>query len=104
MRMRSLLIGLALAAAAIPAASLASPINKTDRANAVRACTSLRSSLGASTFTQTFGSFGACVSKETVAAHSARVQATASCRSRPHFQHCVTTKTQANLNAQESTL
>ena len=100
MRTRSLIAGLALAAAVIPAASLASPINKTDKANANKACTTLRTSLGASTFANTYGTFGACVSKMTKTAHQARLQATAACRGKSHHSSCVATKTRANLNAQ----
>ena len=100
MRTRSLIAGLALAAAVIPAASLASPVNKTDKANANKACTTLRTSLGASTFANTYGTFGVCVSKMTKTAHQARLQATAACRGKSHHSTCVATKTRANLNAQ----
>jgi len=99
MRTRSLIAGLALAAAVIPAASLASPVNKTDKANANKACTTLRTSLGASTFANTYGTFGACVSKMTKTAQQARLQATAACRGKSHHSTCVATKTQSNLNA-----
>ena len=40
-------------------ATAASPINGTDRANAARACTSLRAA-GASTFALQYRTFGAC--------------------------------------------
>jgi hypothetical protein len=100
MRMRSLLVGLVLAVAALPAASLASPANKTDKSNANRACASLRSSLGATTFNNTYSSFGACVSKMTQTAHQARLQATAECRGKPHHSSCVNTQTHVNLNTQ----
>jgi hypothetical protein len=100
MRMRSVLVGLVLAAAAIPAASFATPADKTDKTNANKACTSLRTSLGASTFANTYGSFGACVSKMTQTARLARLQATTECRGKPHHSTCVNSKTQTNLNTQ----
>jgi hypothetical protein len=100
MKTGTLLAALAVAVAVVPAASLASSVTNTDKANATRACTSLRTSLGASTFTNTYGTFGACVSKLTKTAHQARLQATAACHGKSHHSTCVTTKTQGNLNAQ----
>ena len=103
MKMRSLLLGLVVAAAAIPAISLASPATNTDKTNAKKACASLRTSLGATTFAHTYGSFGACVSKMTQTARQARLHATSACQGKRHHSTCVSTKTQANLNAQINT-
>ena len=100
MKIKALLLGLAVAAVAIPAASFASPATNTDRTNANKACASLRTSLGATTFANTYGSFGACVAKMTQTARQARLQATAECHGKPHHSTCVTTHTQSNLNAQ----
>jgi hypothetical protein len=78
-----------LAALALMAAgpSAADSTNGQDRVNGSRACSALKTSLGATTFGQTYGtnasrsnSFGMCVSRWTSAAHAARHAAMTACR------------------------
>jgi hypothetical protein len=83
---RTLVLGLAALgtfAAAGPAA--ADPVSKADRVNAARACTALRTTLGAQTFAQTYGAstaaraYGQCVVAMRREAHAARHAARTTC-------------------------
>jgi hypothetical protein len=68
-------LGLVFAVSAIAS----SPISGTDRANAARACSSLRTSLGVSTFSKQYATFGACTSQWVQRAHAARMAAQTAC-------------------------
>lgn len=72
------------AAVAVPLAlaGTASTVNGVDRANGARACSALKAGVGATTFSRTYATFGSCVSAWASRAHTARVAATASCKSR----------------------
>ena len=80
-------IAVALAALLIPAASFAEGPNGQDRANAARACSALRASMGAELFKLSYGTvqsnrrdaMGRCVSLWAHASHQARVSARAAC-------------------------
>jgi hypothetical protein len=85
------------------AASASSPINGTDRANAARACTALRTA-NTSAFGQQYASFGACTSQWAHKAHAARLAAQTACRAKAlkgsKFTACVKTATNATLATQ----
>jgi hypothetical protein len=103
MRLRAIFV-VALCAAVLPAATTGA--TKQDHARAVRACTTLRTSLGANTFALTYRSFGTCVSAWTTRAASARAAATRACHSKgltgTKLSACIRTETMARLNAQVS--
>ncbi len=99
MKLKALLIGLVAVAAALPVAGSANPV-KRDRAAAVRACTPLRTSVGASTFGRIYSCFGACVSQFTQTARKARHAAQSSCRT----SRCVSARVSVALNAQVSAI
>jgi hypothetical protein len=68
-------LGLAFAVSAFASSS----INGTDRATAARACSALRTSLGTSTFSDQYATFGACTSQWVHKAHAARLAAQTTC-------------------------
>jgi hypothetical protein len=84
---RTFLIAGALAALLVPAASFGSGPTGQDRENGARACRALRTSMGAETFRQSYGTvksnrrnaFGRCVSQWAHAEHQNRVSARAAC-------------------------
>ena len=86
MKLRILIIGL-VAAVLLPAAAFADAATAADKANGARACQALRTSLGAATFTSTYGTnadksnaFGQCVSKWTRGEHQNRLEAVTACK------------------------
>jgi hypothetical protein len=101
MRFKLTLLTLLVAGLAIPAA-MASAINGTDKANAARACTTLRTQVGTTTFGNWYHTFGACTSTWVGKAHSARVAATSTCKHRGlHgrvLASCITARTKSSLN------
>src|SRR3954463_15130007 len=101
MRLKLTLLTLLAAGLTLPAA-LASAVNGTDRANAARACSSLRASLGATTFANTYHTNGACVSEWVAKAHAARLKASSTCKHRGlHgrvLASCITSRTRSSLN------
>jgi hypothetical protein len=84
-------------------ASAGTGINGTDRANAARACTALRSA-SVSTFTTQYASFGACTTQWVKTAHTARLAAQSACRAKHLTGHayatCVKTATGKTLASQ----
>ncbi len=78
----------ALAALVVPAASFADGPTGQDRANAARACSALRTSMGADLFRQTYGTvqsnrknaFGRCVSQWARTEHQNRLSARSACQ------------------------
>jgi hypothetical protein len=99
--MRLALIGAVVAALAVAvAASASTPINGTDRANAARACTALRTA-NSSAFATQFASFGACTSQWVHKANAARTAAQAACRSKgvtgTKLAACVKTATRPTI-------
>jgi hypothetical protein len=101
MRLKLTLLAVLVAGLTIPAA-MASSINRTDKANAARACTTLRTSVGTTTFGNWYHTFGACTSTWVGKAHSARVSATSTCTHRGlHgrvLASCITLRTKSKLN------
>jgi len=101
MRLKLTLLTLLAAGLAIPAA-MASSVNGTDRTNAARACSSLRASLGPSSFGKLYTSNGACVSAWIAKAHSARLHASATCRHNGLkgrvLASCITAHTRSSLS------
>ncbi len=97
----NIVLGAVLSLVFAVAALAASPINGTDRANAARACSSLRTSLTVSTFTHQYATFGACTSQWVHTAHAARVAALAACRAKglsgTQLSACVKTQTRTRL-------
>jgi hypothetical protein len=85
--MRGILTAALLAALVVPAAAFAADPPGQDRANAARACSALRASMGVATFRQTYGTaasnrrnaFGRCVSQLTRAEQQNRQSARAAC-------------------------
>jgi len=77
-----------LAALVVPAASFADGPTGPDRANAARACSALRTSMGEALFRQTYGTvqtnrknaFGRCVSQMARAEHQNRLSARSACQ------------------------
>jgi hypothetical protein len=69
----------AVVAAILPVAALADTVTAADKANGARACTALKTSLGAS-FVSTYATFGKCVSQWTRTEHQIRNAAEASCK------------------------
>ena len=100
MRLKLTLLTLLVAGLAIPAAMGA--VNGTDKANAARACTTLRTQVSTSTFGTWYHAFGACTSTWVGKAHSARVSATSTCKHRGlHgrvLASCITARTKSSLN------
>jgi hypothetical protein len=101
MRLKVTLLTLLLVGLTIPAA-MASTINGTDKANAARACTTLRTQVGTTTFGNWYHTFGACTSAWVGKAHTARVSATSTCKHRGlHgrvLASCITLRTKSKLN------
>src|SRR5439155_1475695 len=104
------LVAFALAAQAVSAAS---PVNGTDRTNGARACSALRTSLGASTFGKTYGTnasrsnaYGVCVSQWVQKARAARIVATTACQGQAltgaTLRTCIASRTRTALNADVS--
>ena len=103
------MIATALVAAVVPAAALAETApapTPTDKANAATTCKALRTNLGAATFTQTYKTFGACVSKWARAEKANRTEALAECKaeqpnaSRGVIQRCAAAKVKAERKAE----
>jgi hypothetical protein len=69
----------AVVAAILPVAALADGVSSADKANGARACTALKTSLGAS-FVSTYATFGKCVSQWTRTEHQIRNASEASCK------------------------
>jgi hypothetical protein len=98
-------------AAVVPLAALADPTNGTDKANGARACTQLRTSMGA-LFAQTYGvpsgnttnAYGKCVVSWTQSAHLARHAALTACRASGKrgavLRTCVASRVGSQLAAQ----
>lgn len=106
MRFKLTLLTLLVAGVAVPSA-MGGAINATDRANGLRACISLRTSLGVSTLGQTYHTYSACLSQWVARAHGARVAATSSCKQRgtlgSALAACITAGTSASLNVSINT-
>lgn len=112
MKLKALFVVAVLCAIAVPAASLAGSATKQDRINGARACSALRSSLGAQRFGLTYGTTptrsdanGKCVAAWTAAATTARQTASHSCQATKGLKGtklaaCVQSSTQATLNTQ----
>src|SRR5205085_12242399 len=85
----------------IPAAMASTPINGTDRSNGARACSSLSTSVGTSTFAKLYATKGACVSAWVAKAHAARLAATSTCKHRGlHgrvLASCITARSKSSL-------
>lgn len=100
MKLRATLAA-AVAAAVLPASALADTAAPADKANGARSCAALRSTMGPATFTQTYKTFGACVSAWTRAEHQNRHEAAVACRAeRPNakpaeLQRCILAKQKA---------
>jgi hypothetical protein len=88
-------------------ATATSGVNATDRANAARACTSLRTAVGATTFAHQYATFGACTSQWVQKAHADRMAALAACRSKgltgAALSRCVKSGTTTRLSTQTTT-
>jgi hypothetical protein len=106
MRLKLTLLTLLVAGVAIPSA-MGGAINGTDRANGLRACISLRTSLGVTTLGETYHTYSACLSQWVAKAHGARVAATSSCKQRgahgSALASCITAGTSASLNVSINT-
>jgi hypothetical protein len=84
---RAILFAAFLAVLIVPAAAFSEDAAGQDRANAARACSALRTSMGLDLFRQAYGTaesnrrnaFGKCVSKWTRAEHQTRQNARAQC-------------------------
>jgi hypothetical protein len=100
MRFKLTLITLLVAGLAVPAAMGA--ISGTDKANAARACTTLRTQVGTTTFGNWYHTLGACTSTWVGKAHSARLSATSTCKHRGlHgrvLASCITLRTRSSLS------
>ncbi|MBA2474845.1 MAG: hypothetical protein H0V40_02650 [Actinobacteria bacterium] len=82
------MLGMLVALLAVPAMALAGDDSQSDRASAAESCTALRTSMGATLFTQTYGTngskanaFGKCVSQHSSKEAANRAQAAKSCAS-----------------------
>jgi hypothetical protein len=111
MRLRISAVCLLVLVASVAASSTAGAANGADRANASRACSALRASVGAATFAQTFGAassrskaFGRCVSSMTRTAAQARSAAASACTGKKPFKRCVAAQVTSALNQQVATL
>jgi hypothetical protein len=111
MRRKIIVLLVAVLAVAIPAAFAATPVNGQDKANAARACTALRTSLGATRFGETYGTnasrsnaYGVCVSQWVRKANAARVAATTACKAKAltgqDLKACIASRTSAALATQ----
>src|ERR671927_519807 len=76
-RMRMLFLAVAVALLVTPVAALA---DTTPAKNASQDCAALRAKMGATSFTQAFGTFGSCVSKMTRLEQATLDSATALCQ------------------------
>jgi len=113
-KLKLLVLGAAVALAVLVPDSIATSATGTDRTNAARACKALRSSLGATMFTQTFATsessvasaYGKCVSQFVRLAAQARQQATKACVAQKltgsALKTCVTSKTKTLVNQKVS--
>ena len=81
MKTATIVAVVAAACVAAVGAGAATSVNGTDKTNAARACTALRTA-NASAFALQYASFGACTSKWAHTARTARVAAQAACRSK----------------------
>src|SRR5438093_11562353 len=101
MRVKLTLLTVLVCGLAIPAAMASTPLNGTDRANGARACSSLSTSIGTSTFASWYATKGACVSAWVAKAHAARLAATSTCKHRSlHgrvLASCITARTKSSL-------
>lgn len=101
MRLATIAALLAVLVAATTAS--ASAINKTDRANAARACTALRAS-SSTAFANQYATFGACTSAWVQRAHADRMAATTACRAKhlagKALATCIKSATGKSLAAQ----
>ena len=105
--MKLILLPAALLSLVFAVAALAgNPVNGTDRANAARACTTLRTSLGASTFSHNYATFGACTSQWVRTAHTARLAATKACAAKglhgTELSSCIKTQTSTTISTDVS--
>ena len=102
MKISIIMTALAALVAAV-AASASTPINGTDRANAARACTALRTG-NASAFGQQYATFGACTSQWAQKAHTARLAAQRACTAKgltgKKYSACVKAATNTTLATQ----
>jgi hypothetical protein len=101
MKLTASLAAFVVLVAAVAAASTASTrISGTDRANAARACTALRTA-DRTAFSMQYATFGACTSQWAQKAHASRMAAQASCRSKglsgSKYAACVKSATAASL-------
>ena len=100
-----MIVALLAALVAVTTAS-ASAINGTDRANAARACTTLRAS-NTVAFANQYASFGACTSAWVQKAHADRTAATTACRAKhltgKALSTCVKVATGKSLATQTTT-
>src|SRR5215211_3370216 len=78
MKLKTFIVAVTVAAV-LPVTALADTANSADTANGARACTALKTSMGA-TFASTYSTFGKCVSQWTRAEHQNRHEAEAACR------------------------
>ena len=113
MKLKILVLCTLAVAAAVPASSTA--VNGADRANAARSCSALRTSVGATMFSQTFGTtqtsranaFGKCVSTFARTAEQARRAAAAACTASKAGQarkRCIAAKIASTLSQRVSTM
>jgi hypothetical protein len=79
MKLKTVIVAAAVAAV-LPMTALADPATSADKANGARACTALKTSMGAAAFTSTYATFGKCVSAWTRAEHQNRHEASAACK------------------------
>lgn len=107
MKVKALLAALATAAI-LPVAAYADEASPSDKANGARSCQALRTSMGAATFTQTYKTFGACVSAWSRAEHQNRHEAETACKAaNPDakggvVQRCVQAKLKAERAAERA--
>jgi hypothetical protein len=106
MRLTTILAVVAALTVAATAAAT-SGVNGTDRANAARACSALRTSLGATTFGHQYATFGACTSQWVARAHAARMAALTACQAKnlsgKALSNCVKGATNTTLATQVTT-
>lgn len=104
--MRLGIIAALLAALVAATTASASTINRTDRTNAARACTTLRASSSAA-FKNQYATFGACTAAWARKAHADRMAATTACRAKhltgKALSACVKAATGKKLAAQTAT-
>jgi hypothetical protein len=97
------MLSLVLAATAVAR----SPISQADRVNAARACSALRTSLGAVTFGHQYATFGACTSQWVHTANAARNAALTACRAKnltgKALAACTRSRTATTLANKETT-